>query len=121
MPRNDIKVIIDTEALCAYTLKVTNNLNNFPKKYRFTVVDELVRKSMEIYDRVQDANSSWNPSMRVQNIEYAISSCHKMKMLLRLVQEVIHPKCSISYWDSMIDNVERQLMNWRKFTKQQIS
>lgn len=40
-----IPVQIEAEKLCKHTLTVTNNLNNFPKKYRFTLVDRIVRIS----------------------------------------------------------------------------
>lgn len=117
MARQEIRVLIDAEALCNHTLRLTGNLNNFPKKYRFTLVDELVRKSIEIYDRIQDANSTWDTQKRIEGISAAISSCHKLKMLLRLTQEVLHPSCSISYWDKMVDDVECQLMAWKKQTQ----
>lgn len=66
MARQEIRVLIDAEALCNHTLRLTGNLNNFPKKYRFTLVDELVRKSIEIYDRIQDANSTWDTQKRIE-------------------------------------------------------
>lgn len=70
MARQEIRVLIDAEALCNHTLCLTGNLNNFPKKYRFTLVDELVRKSIEIYDRIQDANSTWDTQKRMAHASY---------------------------------------------------
>ena len=50
---NNIPVAIDAKKLCFHTVKVTNNLNNFPKKYRFTLVDRIVRLSFDIYDAIE--------------------------------------------------------------------
>ena len=38
----------DAEKLCKHTLIITNNLDNFPTKYRFTLVDRVLRISFDI-------------------------------------------------------------------------
>ena len=47
-----IPVQIDAEKLCEHTLIITNNLNNFPKKYRFTLVDRILRITFDIHDDI---------------------------------------------------------------------
>lgn len=111
---------IEAEKLCKHTLTVTNNLNNFPKKYRFTLVDRIVRISFDIHDDICDANNSYNMEERVRYIEKAISQCRKMKFYVRLCQEILRPKCSIEYWDQLIAGIEKQLQNWRTATKKTI-
>lgn len=115
-----IPVQIEAEKLCKHTLTVTNNLNNFPKKYRFTLVDRIVRISFDIHDDICDANNSYNMEERVWYIEKAISQCRKMKFYVRLCQEILRPKCSIEYWDQLIAGIEKQLQNWRTATKKTI-
>lgn len=107
----------DAEKLCKHTLIITNNLDNFPTKYRFTLVDRVLRISFDIHDYICDANNTFDMSERVDLIQRSISSCRKMKMYTRMVLEVLHPKCSVSYWDKLIDNIEKQLRNWKEYTK----
>lgn len=111
---------IDAEKLCKHTLVITNNLNNFPKKYRFTLVDLIVRISFDIHDFICDANNSYNMEERVWYIEKSISQCRKMKFYVRLCQEMLKPKCSIEYWDQLVAGIEKQLQNWRTATKKTI-
>ena len=113
--RTEIPVIVDSKKLVLHTLKVTQNLNNFPKKYRYTLVDKLIRSSMDIYDYVSDANLSWGGE-RIQKQNEAIRSCRKMKFYLQCVYEVLKPQCSIPYWADMINNLERQIIGWRSAT-----
>lgn len=112
-----IKVQIDAEKLCKHTLKITSNLKNFPKKYRFTLVDKVVRLTFDVHDNICDANNSFNTDERIYYIQRGISSCRKLDMYIRLVKEVLKPKCSISYWGDMVSNIVSQLENWKKYTK----
>lgn len=112
-----IPVQIDAEKLCKRTLIITNNLNNFPKKYRFTLVDRILRITFDIHDDICNANNSYDMAKRVFYIENAIASCRKLKFYVRMCNEVLKPKCSISYWDELISGIEKQLLNWRVSTK----
>lgn len=113
---NDIPVAIDAKKLCFHTVKVTNNLNNFPKKYRFTLVDRIVRLSFDVYDAIIDANETRGVE-RVEHISKGIRDCRKMKFYLELTLNLLSPECSITHWTSLVDKVETQLEKWRKSTK----
>ena len=56
MSENDLKVIQKAKELATHTLKVTSNANRYPKKYRFSLVDKMQNKSMEIYEMLFEAN-----------------------------------------------------------------
>ena len=64
-----IPVQIDAEKLCKHTLIITNTLNNFPKKYRFTLVDRILRITFDIHDDICNANNSYDMAQRVFYIE----------------------------------------------------
>ena len=53
MAENDLKVIQKAKELATHTLKVTSNANRYPKKYRFSLVDKMQNKSMEIYEMLR--------------------------------------------------------------------
>ena len=43
MADEKLKVIIKAEELAEHTLRITSNCNRYPKKYRFSLVDEIER------------------------------------------------------------------------------
>ena len=94
--KNETPVMRDSRKLCYYTLRVTQNLNNFPKKYRYTLVDRLISSALDIHDNISDANLSWG-SERIAYQTEAIKSCRKMDFYLQCVYEVLKPKCSIPH------------------------
>ena len=112
----DPQVGIDAKAFIKHTLRVTSNTDNFPKKYRLTIVNNMVNISFAIYDNIVDANNS-KGEKRVEYITKAISNCRKFRGYLEIALEVFHPACSINYWSKLVNNLETQLMNWRKYTK----
>ena len=66
MAENDLKVILKSKELAEHTLRVTSNCNRYPKKYRFSLVDKMQNKSLEIYEYLHEAN-------RTDFREYAIA------------------------------------------------
>ena len=112
----DPQVGIDAKKLIAHTLKVTANTDNFPKKYRFTIVNNMTNLCFEIYENIVDANNA-RGEKRFQYITRAISNCRKFRGYLEITLEVLHPKCSINYWAKMVNGIETQLLNWRRATK----
>lgn len=115
-----IPVQLAAENLIFYTLGITDNINNFPKKYRYTIVDRLIKLTMNIHDEICDANNSYDKEERVKHIEQAISECRKTTFYVKLTYRKFHPECSVSYWDGMVQNIEEQLQNWRTDTKKRI-
>ena len=49
MPETELKVILKAKDLAEHTLRVTSNCNRYPKKYRFSLVDKMQNKALEIY------------------------------------------------------------------------
>lgn len=114
--KDAIPVMEDAKKLCAHTLRLTNNLNNFPKKYRYTLVDRLVRTSFDIHDGISDANLSRGEE-RIKFQTETIKSCRKMKFYLQCVYEVLKPSCNIVHWTGIVDRIENQVVKWRASTK----
>lgn len=113
--KKPIPVLILADKLCVHTLKVTQNLNNFPKKYRFTLVDKIVACSLNIYGNIVDANLN-RGQKRIEYQTKAIGNCRKMKYYLKLTYEILKPECSITYWNGMIVEIEKQLTSWKEST-----
>lgn len=56
MSDEDLLVIEKAKELAKHTLKVTSNANRYPKKFRFSLVDKMQNKSLEIYEMLFEAN-----------------------------------------------------------------
>lgn len=56
MAENDLQVILKAKALAKHTLQITSNCNRYPKKYRFSLVDKMQNKALEIYEYLHEAN-----------------------------------------------------------------
>ena len=110
---------IDAENLCSYTLKLTNNLNNFPKKYRFTLVDRLLTNTFDLYDNIVFANSNSDKD-RIKYIKQAIARCNQILFYLRMIYEVLHPQCNIELWSTKVSKIQSQLINWQTYTNKHI-
>lgn len=105
------------EKLVSHTIEITSNARNFPQKYRYTLVDRLIRITMDIHDFICDANNAHTSNDRIKLIENAISSCRKVKFYIKFTYEKLHPKCSTGYWNGIVEDIEKQLGNWRTDTK----
>lgn len=56
MAETELKVILKAKDLCEHTLRITSNCNRYPKKYRFSLVDKMQNKALEIYEHLYEAN-----------------------------------------------------------------
>lgn len=52
----ELQVIIKAKQLAAHTLRLTSNPNRYPKKYRFSLVDKMQNKCLNIYEALFEAN-----------------------------------------------------------------
>ena len=48
--------VLKAKDLAEHTLRVTSNCNRYPKKYRFSLVDKMQNKALEIYEYLYEAN-----------------------------------------------------------------
>lgn len=49
MAETELKVILKAKELAEHTLRITSNCNRYPKKFRFSLVDKMQNKSLDIY------------------------------------------------------------------------
>ena len=56
MAETELKVILKAKDLAEHTLRLTSNCNRYPKKYRFSLVDKMQNKALEIYEYLYEAN-----------------------------------------------------------------
>lgn len=116
----EMQVIIKAKELASYTLKVTSNNNNFPKKFRFTLVDRMQRKSFDIYESLLEANRTRveNKYTRYDLQTKAIVSCEEFLFYIEMsmMQNIITSKRA-EYWSGLVSDVKHMTLAWRKRDK----
>ena len=116
----EMQVIIKAKELASYTLKVTSNNNNFPKKFRFTLVDRMQRKSFDIYENLLEANRTRveNKYTRYDLQTKAIVSCEELLFYIEMsmMQNIITSK-KAEYWSGLVSDVKHMTLAWRKRDK----
>ena len=118
MADNDMKIIVKAKELAIHTLKLTSNPNRYPKKYRHSLVDKMQIKSLEIYEKLMEANrinNITNKYLRCETITKAITYCDELLFFIELSMnlEIINDK-SAEYWTGLVSDVKHMALAWRK-------
>lgn len=121
MAENDLKVILKAKELAEHTLRVTSNANRYPKKYRFSLVDKMQNKSLEIYEYLHEANRTDLREYARERSELqtkAITHCDELLFYIELSYKlnIINDK-SMGYWSKMVTDIKHMAIAWRSKDK----
>ena len=122
MADNDLKVILKAKELAEHTLRVTSNANRYPKKYRFSLVDKMQNKSLEIYEYLHEANRTDLREYARERSELqtkAITHCDELLFYIELSYELeIISMGSVEHWSKMVTDIKHMAIAWRTKDKQ---
>ena len=117
MAENDLQVILKAKALAKHTLQLTSNCNRYPKKYRFSLVDKMQNKALEIYEYLHEANRTDLRDYARERSELqtkAIIHCDELLFYIELSHELnIINTGSMEYWSKMVKDVKQMAIAWR--------
>lgn len=117
MSNTELKVILKAKELAKHTLQVTSNANRYPKKFRFSLVDKMQNKSLEIYEKLHEANRTDIRNFKRQRQELqtqAITYCDQLLYYIELSYELkIISEKSMEHWSKMVTDVKRMSIAWR--------
>lgn len=117
MAEGELKVIIKAKELAVHSFKLTSNANRYPKKYRHSLVDKIQIKSLEIYEKLLEANRISNVSnkyLRLETITKAITCCDELLFFIELSMNLeILSGGSAEYWSKMVSDVKYMSIAWR--------
>ena len=121
MAENDLKVILKSKELAEHTLRITSNCNRYPKKYRFSLVDKMQNKSLEIYEYLHEANRTDLREYARERSELqtkAITHCDELLFYIELSYKlnIINDK-SMEYWSKMVTDIKHMAIAWRSKDK----
>lgn len=119
--KREMTVIVKAKELAAHTFKLTSNSDRYPKKYRHSLVDRMQLKSLDIYEKLMEANridNRNNKYLRCETITKAITYCEELDFFIELSMNIgiLNPQ-SAMYWSKMTESVKHMAIAWR--TKEQ--
>ncbi len=122
MAETELKVIIKAKDLAEHTLRVTSNCNTYPEKYRFSLVDKMQNKSMEIYEYLHEANRTDLKLYRRERSELqtkAITHCDELIFYIELSMKLnIINMQRMEYWSKMVKDIKHMSIAWRSKDKE---
>ena len=121
MAENELKVILKAKDLCEHTLRITSNCNRYPKKFRFSLVDKMQVKALEIYEYLYEANRTDLKDYARERSELqtkAITHCDELLFYIELSHKLnIINVQSMEYWSKMVTDIKHMSIAWRSKDK----
>lgn len=122
MAETELKVIVKSKELAIHSFKLTSNINRYPKKYRHSLVDRIQIKSLEIYEKLLEANRTNNTSnknLRCETITKAITLCDELLFYIELSMNLnLLTDDSSAYWSKLVSDVKYMSIAWRTKERQ---
>ena len=117
MAEETFKTVLKAMDLAEHTFRVTSNCNRYPKKYRFSLVDKMQNRSLEIYECIMEANRTDLRYFKRERSELqtrAITYCDQLEFYIELSHKlgIINEK-SMEYWSKMVADVKHMTIAWR--------
>lgn len=117
MADTELKVILKAKELAEHTIRITSNCNRYPKKYRFSLVDRMQIKSLNIYETLVEANRTDLRDYKRERSELqtqAITYCDELLFYIELSQRLnIINVQSMEYWSKMVSDIKHMAIAWR--------
>lgn len=123
---SEFNVIVKAKDLVKHTFTITNSTERFPKKYRFTLVNRIQDKAIEIYECAIEANEldlrdahEFRERQKLQAT--ALTYCKELLFFIELSQEMGFISMSSSeYWSKMALEVKYMITAWKKRDKARV-
>lgn len=122
MASESFNTILKAMDLAEHTLRVTSNCNRYPKKWRHSLVDKMQIKSLEIYEKLHEANRTDIKDYKRERLELqtqAITYCDELLFFIEMSYKLnIISDQSMGYWSKMVNDVKHLTIAWRTKDKE---
>lgn len=104
--------------MAGYTLRITQNEKNFPKRYRFSVVNKIQDKAVYICDCLIMAQEIYpNTPMEYQRRQLyqkeARAACRSMMTLMEIAADTFGVKAgTFEHWTRMVTELKNHTTGW---------
>ena len=113
----EMQVVLKAIDLIEHTLRITSNINHYPKKYRHSLVDRMQLKSMDIYESLHEANRKNLRTCRAKRQELqtdAITYCDQLLIYIELSHKLnLITANSMEYWSKQVKDIKHMAIAWR--------
>jgi len=114
----ELAVITKARDLRLYTLKICSNENNFPKRYRWCLTNNIVSMVNDITDLIISANAvkvdfTQDKYRRLERQKTALELTESLLDNISVAYELFQLKSnSVEYWTRKVDDVQKLLRAW---------
>lgn len=120
---SEFNVIVKAKDLVKHSFTVTNSTQKFPKKYRFTLVNRIQDRAVDIYECAIEANEldlriadEFKERQRLQ--AKALTYCKELLFFIELSHEMgFISSGSCEYWSRLAVEVKAMIAAWKKRDK----
>lgn len=121
----ELKVITVSGDLCDYTLKITSNEKQFPKRYRWSITNRILQLTIDIDDHLIYANSVYvrpGDGSLLRRQTHQLQALELTNVLLRNIDRAyrrlhVDPK-RIEFWTGEIKELQRLIRGWYRKDKE---
>lgn len=116
----DYDILQKAKELAIYTIRITSNERNFPKRYRFTVTEKIINKSLFILDSLMMAYEIY-PNDRIEfekRILYekeARAACRSLLTMMEVAANAFDIKAgTFEHWTERAVDLRQHITGWIK-------
>jgi len=123
---SEFNVIVKAKDLVKHSFTITSNTTKFPKKFRFTLVNRIQDKAVEIYQCAIEANEL---DLRIEEDHRerqklqakALTYCKELLFFIELSHEMgFISSGSCEYWSKLAVEVKAMIAAWKKRDKARV-
>ena len=114
-----LQVLVELQALCAYTIQICKNEKNFPKRDRWILTQHIVKLAIEAYTFARKANAVRVMTMDDYKLRrsYQIQCKSSLEALLGLI-DIAYMALGldgqrVEFWTKSVMSAEDKLAAWR--------
>lgn len=117
--QKELQVIVLAKRLMKHSIKLVNNQNRFPKKYRFSLVNAIQDDARNIVRYLLMANHmhTGDTEQLRSRMEYQLEAICLCDLLLLNIEIALDEHCigddSCEYWTRLVVDVKRMAISWR--------
>lgn len=118
--QGDLTVIIKAKEMTIYTLRITNNEKNFPKRYRLSVTNKIQDKAFEIVTCLIEANEIYPRTKaelqyRQMRQRQAMAYCRSLMIMIDICKELFSlGSDKVAFWTKSVFEVRTMTAAWFK-------
>jgi len=118
--QGDLAVIVKAKEMVIYTLRITNNEKNFPKRYRLSVVNKIQDKAFEIVTCLIEANEIYPRTKaelqyRQMRQRQAMAYCRSLMAMVDICKELFSLSSDkVAFWAKSVFEVRTLTAAWFK-------